>query len=145
MRISDWSSDVCSSDLGPIGADGLANARDFETPEAWYEDRDEATQVMQKFQGLLWTMTLDHSPLDVVAWHGNLVPYKYDLSRFNTIGTISFDHPDPSIFTVLTSPSAIPGIANCDFVIRSEEHTSELQSLMRISYAVFCLKKTNTK
>src|SRR3546814_8782077 len=72
---------------------------------------------MQKFQGLLWTMTLDHSPLDVVAWHGNLVPYKYDLSRFNTIGTISFDHPDPSIFTVLTSPSAIPGIANCDFVI----------------------------
>ncbi|HEY9581071.1 MAG TPA: homogentisate 1,2-dioxygenase [Rhizorhapis sp.] len=104
-------------ELGPIGADGLANARDFETPEAWYEDRDEATQVMQKFQGLLWTMTLDHSPLDVVAWHGNLVPYKYDLSRFNTIGTISFDHPDPSIFTVLTSPSAIPGIANCDFVI----------------------------
>src|SRR3546814_12724844 len=81
-------------------ADGLANARDFETPEAWYEDRDEATQVMQKFQGHLWTMTLDHSPLDVVAWHGNLVPYKYDLSRFNTIGTISFNNPDPSIFKI---------------------------------------------
>lgn len=104
-------------ELGPIGSNGLANARDFETPEAWYEDRDVPTQVIQKFQGRLWTMTLDHSPLDVVAWHGNLAPWRYDLSRFNVIGTVSFDHPDPSIFTVLTSPSGVPGTANCDFVI----------------------------
>jgi homogentisate 1,2-dioxygenase len=104
-------------ELGPIGANGLANPRDFETPHAWFEDRDTSTEVVQKFQGRLWTTTLDHSPLDVVAWHGNLAPYAYDLRRFNVINTVSFDHPDPSIFTVLTSPSDTPGTANCDFVI----------------------------
>jgi homogentisate 1,2-dioxygenase len=104
-------------ELGPIGANGLANPRDFETPEAWFEDRDEPTEVIQKSLGSLWTTTLDHSPLDVVAWHGNYAPYRYDLSRFNVIGTISYDHPDPSIFTVLTSPSNVPGRANADFVI----------------------------
>jgi homogentisate 1,2-dioxygenase len=104
-------------DLGPIGSNGLANPRDFEAPAAWYEDRDEACEVIQKFQGKLWATTLDHSPFDVVAWHGNLAPYRYDLTRFNTINTVSFDHPDPSIFTVLTSPSEIHGTANCDFVI----------------------------
>jgi homogentisate 1,2-dioxygenase len=103
-------------DLGPIGSNGLANPRDFETPVAWFEDKDEPTEVIQKSLGSLWTTTLDHSPLDVVAWHGNLAPYRYDLSRFNVIGTISFDHPDPSIFTVLTSPSDVPGRANADFV-----------------------------
>ena len=104
-------------ELGPIGSNGLANPRDFETPVAWFEDKDEPTEVIQKSLGSLWTTTLDHSPLDVVAWHGNLAPWRYDLSRFNTIGTISFDHPDPSIFTVLTSPSDVPGRANADFVI----------------------------
>ena len=104
-------------DLGPIGANGLANPRDFETPVAHFEDRDEPTELIQKFQGGLWTTTLDHSPFDVVAWHGNLAPCRYDLRRFNTINTVSFDHPDPSIFTVLTSPSDTPGTANCDFVI----------------------------
>ncbi len=104
-------------DLGPIGANGLANPRDFETPVAWFEDRDTPTEVIQKFQGGLWTTMLDHSPFDVVAWHGNLAPCRYDLTRFNTINTVSFDHPDPSIFTVLTSPSDTPGTANCDFVI----------------------------
>jgi homogentisate 1,2-dioxygenase len=104
-------------ELGPIGANGLANPRDFETPVAWFEDKDESTEVIQKSLGHLWATTLDHSPLDVVAWHGNYVPYRYDLSRFNTIGTVSFDHPDPSIFTVLTSPSNVPGRANADFVI----------------------------
>jgi homogentisate 1,2-dioxygenase len=104
-------------ELGPIGSNGLANPRDFLTPVAAYEDVDRPTRVVQKFQGRLWAAELDHSPLDVVAWHGNLAPYKYDLSRFNTIGTVSFDHPDPSIFTVLTSPSESPGVANCDFVI----------------------------
>jgi len=104
-------------DLGPIGANGLANPRDFEIPAAWYEDRDDAHEVVQKFQGRLWTTTLDHSPFDGVAWHGNLAPCRYDLRRFNTINTVSFDHPDPSIFTVLTSPSEIHGTANCDFVI----------------------------
>jgi homogentisate 1,2-dioxygenase len=104
-------------ELGPIGSNGLANSRDFLTPVAAFEDVDRATQVVQKFQNRLWATTLDHSPLDVVAWHGNLAPYKYDLRLFNTIGTVSFDHPDPSIFTVLTSPSDTPGTANCDFVI----------------------------
>jgi homogentisate 1,2-dioxygenase len=104
-------------ELGPIGANGLASPRDFEAPGAWFEDRDESTQVIQKYLGRLWTTTLDHSPLDVVAWHGNYAPYRYDLSRFNVIGTVSFDHPDPSIFTVLTSPSNVPGRANVDFVI----------------------------
>ncbi|MBY9064499.1 homogentisate 1,2-dioxygenase [Sphingomonas yunnanensis] len=104
-------------DLGPIGANGLANPRDFETPAARYEDEDRATEVIQKFLGTLWTTTLDHSPLDVVAWHGNLAPWRYDLARFMAINTVSFDHPDPSIFTVLTSPSDVPGRANADVVI----------------------------
>ncbi|WP_421683211.1 homogentisate 1,2-dioxygenase [Stutzerimonas urumqiensis] len=104
-------------DLGPIGSNGLANPRDFLAPVARYEDLDGPVELVQKFLGELWATELDHSPLDVVAWHGNNVPYKYDLRRFNTIGTVSFDHPDPSIFTVLTSPSAIHGMANIDFVI----------------------------
>jgi homogentisate 1,2-dioxygenase len=104
-------------ELGPIGANGLANPRDFLTPAAAFEDRDEAFQVVAKFAGNLWAAEFDHSPLDVVAWHGNYTPYKYDLARFNTLGTVSFDHPDPSIFTVLSSPSEVPGTANCDFVI----------------------------
>jgi homogentisate 1,2-dioxygenase len=104
-------------DLGPIGSNGLANPRDFETPVAWFEDRDEPFELVQKYLGSLWTTTLDHSPLDVVAWHGNLAPWRYDLAKFNTIGTVSYDHPDPSIFTVLTSPSDVPGRANADFVI----------------------------
>ena len=104
-------------DLGPIGANGLANPRDFETPSAWFEDSDEPVEVIQKYLGRLWRTTLDHSPLDVVAWHGNYAPCRYDLSRFNTINTVSYDHPDPSIFTVLTSPSNVHGRANADFVI----------------------------
>jgi homogentisate 1,2-dioxygenase len=99
-------------DLGPIGSNGLANPRDFLTPPAQYEDAEGEVELIQKYLGRLWTTTLDHSPLDVVAWHGNLAPWKYDLACFNTIGTVSFDHPDPSIFTVLTSPSDMPGRAN---------------------------------
>ncbi len=104
-------------DLGPIGANGLANPRDFETPRAAFEQRDGAFELVAKFQGDLWRADIDHSPLDVVAWHGNYAPYRYDLRRFNTIGSISFDHPDPSIFTVLTSPSDTHGTANMDFAI----------------------------
>ncbi|MGP1283231.1 MAG: homogentisate 1,2-dioxygenase [Parasphingopyxis sp.] len=104
-------------DLGPIGSNGLANPRDFLSPVAWHEDGDAPTQVIQKFAGRLWKLALGHSPFDVIAWHGNLAPVKYELSRFNTIGSISFDHPDPSIFTVCTSPSPTSGVANCDFVI----------------------------
>ncbi|AZN37120.1 homogentisate 1,2-dioxygenase [Iodobacter ciconiae] len=104
-------------DLGPIGSNGLANPRDFLIPVAAYEDVDQPTQLVQKFLGEFWATTMNHSPFNVVAWHGNSVPYKYDLRRFNTIGTVSYDHPDPSIFTVLTSPSAVTGQANCDFVI----------------------------
>ncbi len=104
-------------ELGPIGSNGLANARDFETPVAAYEDVERPCEVVQKYQGALWTTMLDHSPLDVVAWHGNFAPCRYELARFNAIGTVTFDHPDPSIFTVLTSPSETPGRANADFVI----------------------------
>lgn len=108
-------------DLGPIGANGLANTRDFQTPVAAFEntgeDREGDSRLTAKFCGNLWEAELGHSPLDVVAWHGNYAPYKYDLTRFNTINTVSFDHPDPSIFTVLTSPTDTVGTANCDFVI----------------------------
>lgn len=104
-------------DLGLIGANGLANPRDFLTPVAAYEDREGRFEVIAKFAGAMWRAKIGHSPLDVVAWHGNYAPYKYDLRLFNTINTVSFDHPDPSIFTVLTSPSEIPGTANLDFVI----------------------------
>jgi len=104
-------------DLGPIGANGLANPRDFETPVAWFEDKGGEFELTAKFGGNLWTTEIKSSPLNVVAWHGNYAPYKYDLRRFNTIGSISFDHPDPSIYTVLTSPSPEIGVANCDFVI----------------------------
>jgi homogentisate 1,2-dioxygenase len=104
-------------ELGPIGANGLANPRDFLAPGAAFEDHDAKTEVVVKSGGQLWRAELDHSPLDVVAWHGNVYPYKYDLARFNAINTVSFDHPDPSIFTVLTSPSDTPGTANVDFVI----------------------------
>ncbi|SEP06121.1 homogentisate 1,2-dioxygenase [Luteibacter sp. UNC138MFCol5.1] len=104
-------------DLGPIGANGLAHPRDFLAPVAAYEDLEGDFALIAKFQGHLWQASIDHSPLDVVAWHGNYTPYKYDLRRFNTIGSIAVDHPDPSIFTVLTSASDTPGVANMDFVI----------------------------
>ena len=104
-------------ELGPIGANGLANARDFLTPVAAYEDREGDFKIIAKFLGRLWAARMDHSPLDVVGWHGNYVPYKYDLATFNCINTVSFDHPDPSIYTVLTSPSVTPGTANVDFAI----------------------------
>ncbi|MEU4131495.1 homogentisate 1,2-dioxygenase [Streptomyces wuyuanensis] len=104
-------------ELGPIGANGLANPRDFRVPVAAYEDVEGDVEVLNKFCGNLWTATYDHSPLDVVAWHGSHVPYVYDLRTFNVMGTISYDHPDPSIFTVLTSPSDTPGLAGVDFVV----------------------------
>jgi len=104
-------------DLGPIGSNGLANPRDFLTPVAAYEDVDGPHELVAKFQGHLWSAEMDHSPFDVVAWHGNYAPYKYDLRRFNAIGSISFDHPDPSIFLVLHSISDTPGVSNIDFVI----------------------------
>jgi homogentisate 1,2-dioxygenase len=102
---------------GPIGANGLANERDFLIPHAAFEERNHTVQVVNKFGGNLWAADYDHSPLDVVAWHGNYAPYKYDTADYMVIGTISHDHPDPSIFTVLTSPTDSPGLANCDFVI----------------------------
>lgn len=104
-------------ELGPIGSNGLANVRDFQIPVAWYEDIEDAFTLITKFTGGFWQTTLNHSPLDVVAWHGNNAPYKYDLRRFNVIGSISYDHPDPCLFTVLTSPSDTPGAANVDFAI----------------------------
>jgi homogentisate 1,2-dioxygenase len=104
-------------DLGPIGSNGLANPRDFLAPVAWYEEREGDFELVAKFSGQLWSARIGHSPLDVVAWHGNYTPYKYDLRRFNTIGSISYDHPDPSIFLVLQSQSDTPGVDDIDFVI----------------------------
>ena len=105
---------------GPIGANCLANSRDFLTPVAHYEDRETPSTLYMRAQGVLWKTQLSASPLDVVAWHGNYAPYKYDLRRFSPVGSILFDHPDPSIFTVLTAPSDTPGMANIDFVIFPE-------------------------
>ena len=104
-------------DLGPIGSNCLANPRDFLTPVAWYEDRVGNFDLVAKFAGNLFSAKIDHYPLDVVAWHGNFAPYKYDLRRFNAIGSISFDHPDPSIFLVLQSQSDAPGVDTIDFVV----------------------------
>lgn len=105
-------------ELGPIGSNGLANPRDFLAPVAAFEERQgRPYEIVRKFGGKLWRTTQPRTPFDVVAWHGNLAPLKYDTAHFMTIGSISFDHPDPSIFTVLTSPSDTPGTANCDFVI----------------------------
>jgi homogentisate 1,2-dioxygenase len=105
---------------GPIGANCLANARDFMTPVAAYEDRDVPTMLTVKWGGALWQTDLGHSPLDVVAWHGNYAPYKYDLRRYSPVGAIGFDHPDPSIFAVLSAPTEAPGCSNIDFVIFPE-------------------------
>jgi homogentisate 1,2-dioxygenase len=104
-------------ELGPIGANGLANPRDFEIPTAAFETKSGNFDLFARYQGSLWKAPLQNSPLDTVAWHGNYAPYRYDLRKFNTINTVSYDHPDPSIFTVLTSPSAVPGTANVDFAI----------------------------
>lgn len=102
---------------GPIGANCLANPRDFLSPVAAYEDREAPSTLFLRWGGALWRGDIGHSPLDVVAWHGNYAPYKYDLRRFSPVGPTMFDHADPSIFTVLTSPSETPGTANIDFVI----------------------------
>ena len=105
---------------GPIGANCLANQRDFLAPVAAFEDKDGPGELYVKWCGNLYRSAIDHSPLDVVAWHGNYAPYKYDLRNFSPVGALLFDHPDPSIFTVLTAPSETPGTANIDFVIFPE-------------------------
>ena len=104
-------------DLGPIGSNGLANPRDFLYPVARYEDKEGDFKLISKFGGNIWQAEINHIPLDVVAWHGNFAPYKYDLANFNAVGSISFDHIDPSVYTVLTSQSNTMGVANVDFVI----------------------------
>jgi homogentisate 1,2-dioxygenase len=138
---------------GPIGANCLANPRDFLTPVAAYEDRDAAGKMMVKWGGNLWACDLAHSPLDVVAWHGNYAPYKYDLRRYAPVGPILFDHADPSIFTVLTSPSETPGTANIDFVLFSDRwlvaentfrppwyHINVMSEFMGLVYGVYDAK-----
>lgn len=138
---------------GPIGANCLANQRDFLTPVAAYEDRDEPGTLLVKWGGNIWATAIDHSPLDVVAWHGNYAPYKYDLRRFSPVGPILFDHADPSIFTVLTSQSETPGTANVDFVIFSDRwlvaestfrppwyHLNVMSEFMGLVYGVYDAK-----
>ena len=105
---------------GPIGANCLANSRDFKTPAAAYEEKETPSRVFVKWCGQFHVTEIGHSPLDVVAWHGNYAPYKYDLRAFSPVGALLFDHPDPSIFTVLTAPSGEAGTANIDFVIFPE-------------------------
>ncbi|MGB3771071.1 MAG: homogentisate 1,2-dioxygenase [Rhodococcus sp. (in: high G+C Gram-positive bacteria)] len=104
-------------ELGPIGANGLAHARDFRYGVAAFEDDDRTVEKISKFGGTLWSVELDHSPLDVVAWHGSHLAYKYDTADFNVLGSLGWDHPDPSIFTLLTSPSEFQGQANVDLAI----------------------------
>ena len=138
---------------GPIGANCLANSRDFLTPVAAYEDKDTPTELYVKWGGSLFKTTLPHSPIDVVAWHGNYAPYKYDLRTFSPVGAIGFDHPDPSIFTVLTSPSETAGTANIDFVIFPERwavaentfrppwyHMNIMSEFMGLIYGVYDAK-----
>jgi homogentisate 1,2-dioxygenase len=140
-------------DRGPIGANCLANARDFLTPVAAYEDVDAPHTLIVKWGGELYRTQVAHSPIDVVAWHGNYYPYKYDLRRFSPVGAISFDHPDPSIFTVMTSPSETPGTANIDFVIFPERwavaentfrppwyHRNIMSEFMGLVYGVYDAK-----
>ncbi len=140
---------------GPIGANCLANARDFLYPIAAYEEKDTPTELIVKWGGSLWTTTLPHSPLDVVAWHGNYAPYKYDLRRFSPVGAIGFDHPDPSIFSVLTSPSETAGTANIDLVIFPERwavaentfrppwyHMNVMSEFMGLIYGVYEARTT---
>ncbi len=140
-------------DRGPIGANCLANPRDFLTPLASYEDADKPSTLYVKWGGELFATDLPHSPLDVVAWHGNYYPYKYDLRHFSPVGAIAFDHPDPSIFTVLTSPSETPGTANIDFVIFPERwavaentfrppwyHRNIMSEFMGLVYGVYDAK-----
>ncbi len=140
-------------DRGPIGANCLANPRDFLTPVAAYEDVDGPHTLTVKWGGELHRTQTDYSPLDVVAWHGNYYPYKYDLRRFSPVGAILFDHPDPSIFTVLTSPSETPGTANIDFVIFPERwlvaentfrppwyHRNIMSEFMGLVYGVYDAK-----
>jgi len=102
-------------DLGPIGTFGLANARDFEAPVATFEDREGDFTLIAKYGGGLWEAEIDHSPLDIVAWRGNYLPFRYDLYKFQCINTVTFDHPDPSIYCVLASPTAVPGTSNLEF------------------------------
>ncbi len=138
---------------GPIGANCLANSRDFLTPVAAYEDREIPGKMYVKWGGSLWVADVAQSPLDVVAWHGNYAPYKYDLRRFSPVGPILFDHADPSIFTVLTSPSETPGTANIDFVIFSDRwlvaestfrppwyHMNVMSEFMGLVYGVYDAK-----
>lgn len=142
-------------ELGVIGANGLANPRDFQVPVACFETLTGDFRLIAKFQGSLWSANMNHSPLDVVAWHGNYVPYKYDLRHFNTINSVSFDHPDPCIFTVLTSPSPVIGVANVDFVIFPPRwmvakdtfrppyyHRNIMNEYMGLIYGVYDAKET---
>jgi homogentisate 1,2-dioxygenase len=138
---------------GPIGANCLANARDFLTPVAQYEDSEEPCTLFVKWGGELFRTEVPHSPLDVVAWHGNYAPYKYDLRRFAPVGALAFDHPDPSIYTVMTSPSETPGTANIDLVIFPERwavaentfrppwyHRNIMSEFMGLVYGVYDAK-----
>ncbi|MDX2205111.1 MAG: homogentisate 1,2-dioxygenase [Hyphomicrobiaceae bacterium] len=140
-------------DRGPIGANCLANPRDFKTPVAWFEDREERTRVVIKWCGTFNAGDIPHSPLDVVAWHGNYAPFKYDLRTFSPVGALLFDHPDPSIFTVMTAPSETAGTANIDFVIFPERwmvaehsfrppwyHMNIMSEFMGLIYGVYDAK-----
>ncbi|KAH9874017.1 hypothetical protein IAQ61_004645 [Plenodomus lingam] len=112
-----WGSMWELPDLGPLGGHGLANPRDFLYPVAAIDDNLHVDwQIVNKINGELVAIQQDHSPFDLVAWHGNVVPYKYDLTKFSSQNSTSIDHTDPSIFTVLTAKSRDPLTPLADFL-----------------------------
>lgn len=128
-------------DLGPIGANGLANGRDFQTPIAAFSHEEKPFKIINKYGGGLFEAQQDHTPFDVVAWHGNYAPYKYNLAHFNTINSVSFDHIDPSIFTVLTCKSEKPGVAVADFVIFPPRWSVQENTVSSFSWSLLKIRR----
>jgi homogentisate 1,2-dioxygenase len=115
-----WGSNFELPELGPLGSNGMANARDFLHPKAKYNvTQNDPWEIVYKLGGQFFKSTQNHCPFDVIAWHGNYVPYKYDLTKFINVGSISVDHIDPSIFCVLTAKSRDPQAPLLDFLIFS--------------------------
>lgn len=103
---------------GPIGANGLVDERHFRGPTPYYEDRlAPGFRMTHKFGGALSEATQDHSPFDVVGWHGAYLPLAYRFSAFSPVSNTAFDHTDPSAFTVLSAALDEEGANALDLVV----------------------------